>query len=1104
MTQTNRPHQYAGFISYSQRDKKYAKKIHAALEAFRLPVELADAGQSKRKLGKFFRDDDELSGSPSLGDALEKALDGSAALIVIASPRSAQSKWVDKEIRKFKSRGQEARVFAVIVDGQPDTENESERCFPPSLLWKVDAQGELTDQADEPLAPDFRKEPFNKLITRLVAGLLGLEFDSLWKRERRRILRQRMTFTLGGAVTLSALASVAVMYQNAENERLLGESINLAAQAQESMNQGKKEAALEQVLTALPANLQSPERPIAEEALVALRRLMTGSVSLGALYKFDQAINLINPVSSSQVAVTLDDFSIHTLDLESKSIVWSSPEKETLAWIPKTDLAIDVDTDERQDAQGYFSSFHTIKVRQLTDGALKYTASFEDKDWYPSPYQVVASPSGNRVYAGRSTSSDPYKKNNLAVWQLQAGASGTEPEKRFEIQSPTEDEQTQLTAEFADDNHLILTWGKPRANIALWRVDKGTIALLTQTESSSSCINEFARLDSTKNDRITLSSDRRVLSLTRALDGEHSCIERWTTDDWKQLPPLTFKDKKIGSAELFADGSALLENTSFWKDTYFWRADQGSTELRNCNYPSLINLYPEHKKMVYAIQADQPIVACSKSNNEINVAKGKMLDQSLTLKGHQANVTALSFSNQSKRLLSGDDKGEIRQWSLEQIKSDLDLGQDIRKIMSTNGQVVVSYSPRTERPFVKLYDHTLKLLIGPLYFHEQSYYDAAAASPKPVGLTRHIQLSANGRLVALVEGPRSLMCIGEGCQGNPPDTSIRLFDTQTGQLKNTINQIASEFGYVMYEDGKKLATTSKADRSSIRIFDTEAGQLDTTLALNGLSVDELKFVQGKLIAVTSDNNNDPFERSISIIQINQETGHHDALYKIKAQAANIFVSEDETEALIAFQTLDEAIQRWAHIGPDVKVRPFDDKRLESNFADNAYIDFQGVNFIKILQKGKPVLQISKADLSITASQNALSDQQIGYDWERFETESNSPKVLGVIKSDQLSLYSLNPEYQPVCTSLQGVQADAGTLSPDGNYLAITQESHTRVYNLKTCSVAYETEFQVIANEQMRFLSPTLLLLAGRNDKVRLVDLSESAEALHTKAIALTE
>jgi hypothetical protein len=53
---------YRAFISYSQRDKVQARRLHRALETYRVPLGIEAAGINikNRKLGRFFRDDDEM------------------------------------------------------------------------------------------------------------------------------------------------------------------------------------------------------------------------------------------------------------------------------------------------------------------------------------------------------------------------------------------------------------------------------------------------------------------------------------------------------------------------------------------------------------------------------------------------------------------------------------------------------------------------------------------------------------------------------------------------------------------------------------------------------------------------------------------------------------------------------------------------------------------------------------------------------------------------------------------------------------------------------------------------------------------------------------
>jgi hypothetical protein len=192
-----RAKRYRAFISYSQKDKGHARRLHQALERYRLPKGLEASGvdAKTRKLGRFFRDDEEMGAATDLGAALQGAIADAENLIVVCSPNAAQSKWVNEEIIHFKRTGRADNIFAVVVAGTPNSEDEQE-CFPPALRFALGTDSALSDRRVEPLAVDLRKESFARVLTRLVAGLVQTPFDALWRREQRRALAQTATLSL--------------------------------------------------------------------------------------------------------------------------------------------------------------------------------------------------------------------------------------------------------------------------------------------------------------------------------------------------------------------------------------------------------------------------------------------------------------------------------------------------------------------------------------------------------------------------------------------------------------------------------------------------------------------------------------------------------------------------------------------------------------------------------------------------------------------------------------------------------------------------------------------------------------------------------------------
>ncbi len=83
---------YDAFVSYAHAaDARLAPRLQDGLQVFAKPW-------SKRRALRVFRDEGSLSANPDLWSAIESALLGSRWLILLASPSSAVSVWVDREI----------------------------------------------------------------------------------------------------------------------------------------------------------------------------------------------------------------------------------------------------------------------------------------------------------------------------------------------------------------------------------------------------------------------------------------------------------------------------------------------------------------------------------------------------------------------------------------------------------------------------------------------------------------------------------------------------------------------------------------------------------------------------------------------------------------------------------------------------------------------------------------------------------------------------------------------------------------------------------------------------------------------------------------------
>ena len=213
---------YWAFLSYSHRDAKWGDWLHKALETYRVPRRLVGKvsrdGAVPERVYPVFRDREELPVSADLGANINEALGESRYLIVICSPQSAQSRWVNEEIKTFKKLGRDDRILALIVDGEPNASDgkpdfaAEQECFPEALRFRFYPNGEQTPERTEPIAADARegKDGRNNARLKLLAGLLGVNYDDLKQREQERRLRRARRIVAAALVLIAAFAALSV------------------------------------------------------------------------------------------------------------------------------------------------------------------------------------------------------------------------------------------------------------------------------------------------------------------------------------------------------------------------------------------------------------------------------------------------------------------------------------------------------------------------------------------------------------------------------------------------------------------------------------------------------------------------------------------------------------------------------------------------------------------------------------------------------------------------------------------------------------------------------------------------------------------------------
>ncbi len=274
---------YKAFISYRHQspDQDIARKLHTQIETYAIPGALKKSLGISR-MGRVFRDQDELPLSVDLGDDIHHALENSEWLICVCSPRYLQSRWCMEELDYFISLGRRDRILTILAEGEPADS------FPEQLRFREE-DGRRVEV--EPLAADVRgatvEESLKKLKEeklRILAPMLGVNFDDLKQRARQRRTRIAAGVLAAAVALLSGFLGYAVVKNRQitaeRNAALLSQSKFLASGAQDLLDSGgDRMLATLLAREALPDDFDDPDRPVAEEAVAALRSALISGVS---------------------------------------------------------------------------------------------------------------------------------------------------------------------------------------------------------------------------------------------------------------------------------------------------------------------------------------------------------------------------------------------------------------------------------------------------------------------------------------------------------------------------------------------------------------------------------------------------------------------------------------------------------------------------------------------------------------------------------------------------------------------------------------------------------------------------------------------------------
>lgn len=254
---------YFAFISYKREDEEWAKWLQHKLEHYKLPSNLNGRTDLPKEIRPIFRDQSDLAGGV-LADEINKALESSKYLIVICSPRAAQSEWVGKEVQTFLDLGRVDKIIPFIIGGTAYAQESKDECFPLALR-ELPSHQEL-------LGVNINEMGRDAAAVKVVAQMFGLKFDELWQRHEREQRKRRNWIIAASTFGFIIMAGVAFwMYVQRQdtlnaNMRVLGNhSLYVVEKAKTILDEDSYLARMLAV-EVLPKNLDDPNRPYRAEA----------------------------------------------------------------------------------------------------------------------------------------------------------------------------------------------------------------------------------------------------------------------------------------------------------------------------------------------------------------------------------------------------------------------------------------------------------------------------------------------------------------------------------------------------------------------------------------------------------------------------------------------------------------------------------------------------------------------------------------------------------------------------------------------------------------------------------------------------------------------
>ncbi len=616
---------YRAFISYSHRDKKWGDWLHRSLETYRVPKALAGKsarnGIVPRRVYPVFRDREELPTSADLGGNIREALGASRCLVVICSPHSARSHWVNEEIRAFKGLGREGNVLALIIGGEPNASDgkppftAEDECFPPALRFKDGPGGAPGTERCEPIAADARKgrDGRGNAKLKLLAGILGVNYDALKQRERERLRRRRLAAATLVLAICAALVATWQWQEAAKRKQALlfaDQERHKAADLWEEHGRGEL----------LSGNVPQALAWFAPACAINPTKASLQAMTARALDLFSElAGSLGHDTSVKSAQLSPDGNSVVTTSLESFTRIWrtsdgkltqtfSEPHGDTqwAAFSPDGKLIV---------TAGYAAP---CRLRDAATGAVIRTLGDENGNYLLAAF----SPDGQKVLAAAG--------NSVNVWNAADGKP---------LYSLTGHKGAIVDALFSHDSNTILTRGEDKT-ARTWNAQNGAPELnLASSEMFGFSSAQF-NPDDTK---IIVTESKSVTTIWNAATGA-------------QAATLAEPDKQASIYAEFSPDGAFIATGRVAGSATLWDAGSGKPLAQLYCKGGLVN--PVH----FSRDGTMAVTVNGADVRTWDIPSGKLRGCFLL---HSLLVRTASFTRDGRYLLTAGDDNTARIWNTD-------------------------------------------------------------------------------------------------------------------------------------------------------------------------------------------------------------------------------------------------------------------------------------------------------------------------------------------------------------------------------------------------------------------------------------------------------